>query len=173
MKWNDIPKFTSYGSYAIDVPWNYLNEHIQNWVLDYDLELNPDFQRGHVWDTDRKEAYIRFCLKGGTSANNVYFNCPGWQSLGETGQMVCVDGLQRITSVLDFMNDRLRVFGFLKSEFEGRFPAMAYKLRFHVNDLDTRAKVLNWYLEMNSGGVVHSKEELNRVRNMLLKEENE
>jgi hypothetical protein len=39
-----------------------------------------------------------------------------------------------------------------------------------VNDLKTREEVLQWYLDLNSGGVVHTEEELNRVREMLEKE---
>ncbi len=42
---------------------------------------------------------------------------------------------------------------------------------FCVNDLQTRAEVLQWYLDLNEGGVVHTSEELNRVRAMLAKEQ--
>ena len=38
---------------------------------------------------------------------------------------------------------------------------------FHVNDLKTKKEVLQWYIEMNTGGTPHSQEEILRVKNML------
>lgn len=38
-------------------------------------------------------------------------------------------------------------------------------------DLSTRAEVLKLYLLLNSGGVVHSTEEIARVRKLLEREE--
>ena len=37
---------------------------------------------------------------------------------------------------------------------------------FNVNNLKTRADVLRWYLEMNTGGTPHSKEEIKRVEEL-------
>lgn len=36
-----------------------------------------------------------------------------------------------------------------------------------MNDLDTQAEVLQWYLDINSGGVVHTEAELDKVRWLL------
>lgn len=36
-----------------------------------------------------------------------------------------------------------------------------------VNDLKTRAEVMQWYVDMNSGGTVHSAEEIDRVRSLI------
>ena len=49
MRFRDIPQFISDGSYQIDVSWEYLMELIDKWTEQDDLQLNPDFQRGHVW----------------------------------------------------------------------------------------------------------------------------
>lgn len=46
-KFKEIPQFTRDGSYAIDCSLPFLKD----WVADEQnegLELNPDFQRGHV-----------------------------------------------------------------------------------------------------------------------------
>ena len=40
-------------------------------------------------------------------------------------------------------------------------------LLFNVNNLKTKKEVLKWYLEMNTGGTVHTKDELNKVKGML------
>jgi hypothetical protein len=40
-------------------------------------------------------------------------------------------------------------------------------LQFYVNNLENKWEVLKWYVDLNSGGTVHSKEEINRVKQML------
>jgi len=39
-----------------------------------------------------------------------------------------------------------------------------------MNDLKTRAEVLQWYIEFNAGGTPHTEAEINRVRELLKKE---
>jgi hypothetical protein len=39
-----------------------------------------------------------------------------------------------------------------------------------VNELKTRREVLQWYLDLNAGGVVHTTKEIERVRELLAKE---
>jgi len=43
-------------------------------------------------------------------------------------------------------------------------------MKINVNDLQTRAEVLQWYIDFNSGGVVHTAEEIARVKALLEKE---
>jgi len=165
MKIRDIPQFTKDPNYAIDVPWSSLEIQLGRYAKSYQLELEPDFQRGHVWSESKQIAFIEFCLRGGMSAQNIYFNCPGWMGR-KTGVLQLVDGLQRVTAVLRFLKDEIPAFGLRLSEYEDGL-VWNPSLRFHVNDLKTRAEVLTWYLEMNSGGVVHLDEELDRVRGLL------
>lgn len=82
---------------------------------------------------------------------------------------VLVDGKQRITAVLKFLRDEVPVFGgHVASQIEG-LPYLDARVHFifSINTLQTRAEVLAWYLELNSGGVVHSREELDRVAQLL------
>ena len=46
-----------------------------------------------------------------------------------------------------------------------------YDIDFRINDLKTRKEVLGWYIEMNSGGTPHKKEEIEKVE-LMLKTEN-
>jgi len=48
---------------------------------------------------------------------------------------------------------------------------MKHDMRININDLPTRKDVLQWYLQMNTGGTVHTEEEINRVKMLLEKEE--
>ena len=73
--------------------------------------------------------------------------------------MVCVDGLQRLTSLRKFLNNELKVFGYYLNEFEdAMLLKKRYRLLININDLKTREEVLKWYIDFNSGGTVHSEE---------------
>ena len=166
----DIPKYTEDGHYRADVPIEHLEMTIQRWLESVNLDINPDFQRGHVWDKDKQIAFVEHLLKGGQGSKEIRFNCPNWQRRN-IGRMVLVDGLQRLTAVRLFMSDKLPAFGSTLSQFDGFLP-YTFTLSFRVNDLETRAEVLQWYLEINTGGVVHTPEEIERVRKLLDAERN-
>ena len=95
-----------------------------------------------------------------------------------TGPYVLVDGKQRIEAVCRFMRNEIRIFrdldpkkdGYLHSDFTDHMRHYAVFL-WCVNDLQTKAEVLQWYLDLNAGGVVHSDEEISRVRALLEKEQ--
>jgi len=165
MNYKDIQKYTSVGNYEVTVPLKYLKDKIDDWCNDLNLQLNPDFQRGHVWNEEQQTAYVEYLLRGGKNATTLYFNHPDWMNYFR-GDFVLVDGLQRLTAILKFVNNELKVFGCYIDEIED-LPLLAVDLRINVNNLKTRKEVLQWYIEFNSGGVVHTKEELDRVRKLL------
>lgn len=165
MKFVDVPQFTSVGNYQVNMPLRYLSQRIEEWIKDDNLQLVPDFQRGHVWIEEQQVKYIEFLLKGGNSARVIYFNHPGWMT-GFQGDFVCVDGLQRLTACLRFLNNEIKAFETYYKDFEDKIP-MDIDLLINVNNLKTKKEVLKWYLEMNSGGTVHTEEEINKVKRLL------
>lgn len=178
-------------NYRVNVMWDYLEQHLEHWAARGDagmaqLDLDPDFQRGHVWTIKQQIAYVEYILQGGMSGREIYFNCTGWMKNWE-GPFVIVDGKQRLHAARQFMADKLPVFGelypkpvnglfddkgkiqykgYLRSEIEGRLSLNAGFV-FCVNDLKTRAEVLKWYLEMNTGGTPHTADEIGKVKVML------
>ena len=54
MRFRDIPQFISDGSYQVDMSWEYMVEWIDKLVKEQGLQLNPDFQRGHVWTEEQQ-----------------------------------------------------------------------------------------------------------------------
>jgi uncharacterized protein with ParB-like and HNH nuclease domain len=150
--------------YTVNVSWNYLRKWVDDQIEELSLQLNPDFQRGHVWTRDQQIAYVEFVISGGGSGRELFFNHPGW-GRDFKGDFVLVDGLQRITTVLAFMNNEIPAFGILCSDFDGKVPH-EFSFTVHVASLKTKNEVLDWYLLMNAGGTPHSKEEIERVRKM-------
>jgi uncharacterized protein with ParB-like and HNH nuclease domain len=172
MKYSDIPQFTRSGTYQVNIPLEYVKREIDSFINEDDLQLNPDFQRGHVWTKKQQIAFIEFLLRGGKSSKVIYFNCPNWlgnRSRGQYNDFVVVDGLQRLTAVLAFINDEIPAFGIYHKDYEGRVP-LGIDLIFNVNNLETKAEVLQWYIEINSGGTPHTNKEIERVKALLEEE---
>lgn len=168
-RFTDIPQFTSFGRYKIDVPWDGLLHHLNRLTgrpFSAPLDLNPDFQRGHVWTQKQQTAFVEYGLRGGQSAMTLLFNCPGWQH-DYRGPHVIVDGLQRLTAVTKFLNNDLRVFGSYHKEFEDSLSFSGPRFEWYVNELKTREEVLAWYIQLNSGGVAHTRKEISRVTALL------
>lgn len=108
----------------------------------------------------------------GSEANNtIYFNCPRFTSGAVSfDKFVLVDGKQRLQAVLDFLDNKIRIFGHYFKEFEDKIGVGTIRLRFCVAELATRKEILEWYISINAGGTPHTKEEINKVRSLLDKE---
>lgn len=164
-KFRDIPQFIQGGDYSLSISWTYL----ENWFNDISpredyFDLDPDFQRAHVWTEEKQRRYVEYILKGGTSSKRIYWNCPNWVE----GPIVLVDGKQRLEAVRKFLRNELPIFGgnYFK-DYEDNLDRNDHFFFMCVNKLQTKKEVLQWYLDLNEGGVVHTKEELDKVREML------
>lgn len=173
MKFSDIPKYTRPSNYTVNVSWSFLEKYLQGLRDDFGscFEMEPDFQRGHVWTPSQQTAYVEHILAGGKSGRDVYFNAIGWDT-ARVGWLCCVDGLQRLTAVRGFLADKVPAYGHLFSQYEDKMRWTEHDFVVHINNLDTRAEVLKWYLEMNAGGTPHTHDEIERVRRLLAKENN-
>ena len=166
----EIPQFTRDGSYAVDVPLNRVSRWVAKEQEELGLELNPEFQRGHVWTKRQQVAYMEFLLRGGRTGRDFYFNYPSMHIQvpdGAYNAYVCVDGLQRLTAIQKFFGNELKVFSSFFREYTDCIRISMNCIRVHVNDLKTEEEVLRWYIEMNSGGTPHSKAEIARVKALL------
>jgi hypothetical protein len=166
MKYSDIPPYTRWASYCVDIPLDYLEVHLDRYVNKYGANLDPDFQRPHVWTEEQQIRFVEHILKGGQTGKDILFNCPGWNHGSTTKDFVLVDGKQRLEALRRFLQDEICIFGHKKSEIEGHLRSFM-SLKFHVNDLKTRAEVLQWYLDFNTGGTLHTPEEIARVHALL------
>ena len=70
-KFRDIPQFTSDGCYQVNYPIISLVKYIEEEVETMGLQLNPEFQRGHVWTEEQQIAWIEYHLRGGKSGNTI------------------------------------------------------------------------------------------------------
>ena len=63
------------------------------------LELNPDYQRDVVWCNEKMMSFIESIIHG-------FYYPPIILNLVD-GKYICIDGKQRITSVLEFLNNNI------------------------------------------------------------------
>jgi uncharacterized protein with ParB-like and HNH nuclease domain len=167
MNFKDIEKYPYIG-YQVNVNWEDLLDHIARYLKNYKLQMCPDFQRGHVWTFQQQTSYIEYMLKCPASgANIILFNHPHWMTSFE-GDFVLVDGLQRLTAALGFMNNEIPAYGTLYKDFEGRLGNVEFI--FQISNLKSRTDILKWYVKLNNGGTPHSTEEIERVEALIKKE---
>lgn len=176
---NKIIKPLRTAKYECDFDFRYLRTALTGFEQDYGgLELDPDFQRGHVWTEFQQTHYIENILRGVVSSSGflVQFNCPNWDNDDDeySGDLPpgfqCIDGLQRITAVLDFIDGKVKPFGLNVDDLD--YSAFSirgslHRFRIAVHNFQSKKELLQHYIDLNAGGTPHSKEELDRVRQML------
>jgi Protein of unknown function DUF262 len=155
--------------YEVDVEWRYLEKFISNAIENDGLNLEPDFQRAHVWTREQQVAYVEYVMQGGEVGKNLTFNAPGWGSFLELGSYEIVDGKQRLEAVRAFLRDEFPAFGSLRSEYTDPMR-LHLGFKWRICGLQTRAEILQLYLNINAGGTPHTQDELDRVRTMLAQE---
>ena len=175
-----IPNLLPRATYSVSVGGAYLKKWLEETRSDYGLDLQPSFQRPLVWDEARKTAYLEFLIRGGKGdSRNITFNSPAFgqgkasQRCNLDNTVLLVDGQQRLHAILDFLDDKVTVFGgYRLSDFDEATrkdlfrPGEALSLNVFVNALETLEEVLTYYLELNEGGMAHTADELERVRAM-------
>lgn len=171
-RFRDIPPFIECNFRGFNLRVDRLLVHLEEWERDSHLQMNPDFQREHVWTPKQQTEYMEFLFRGGQSGLDFYFNCPAWHHTekGTYRDFVVVDGKQRIEAIRAFFDNRIPIFGSLFREFTDKPNLMDHTVTIYVNSLQTKKEVLTWYLQMNGGGTPHSQDELERVRAMLEEE---
>lgn len=167
MRVDEIKMLTSEnGLYRCDFRFKALDQAIEDYVDNYGLVMDSDFQRGHVWTKEQQTAYMEFLIRGGRPSH-IKFNDPSING-GTSDFFVVVDGLQRLTAMLEYLKGNVKVFGHYPNEIEG-IEKLTNRIHipFMINSLKTKKEVLRWYLELNTGGTPHTEDEINKVKGML------
>jgi hypothetical protein len=168
MNYSDINRIPT-SDYMVQVQWSELQRSIDRYIKLYNLNTNPEYQRGYIWTEQQQINYVEYMLRGGFSGKDIFFNAPGWMQ-NFMGTIELVDGKQRISAVLKFLSDKLLIFGNVKySDFTTDINLYQHEpyFNFHVNNLANKADIIKWYISMNEGGTAHTKEDIQNARNLL------
>lgn len=166
-------------NYSIDVQLSRLGRWVEQTRASQEgagggLELCPDFQRGHVWTQPQRVAFCESFVRGQASAL-LLFNCPSFNERLKAGgdlnpeMMQCVDGLQRLTALCDYVDNQFPIYGdkFCCDLNGTAFCASRLHVQVRVHSMRNRAELLSFYLDLNGAGTPHSAAELERVRGLL------
>jgi hypothetical protein len=162
-----IKKYPRTSNYHVDVGLPYLASHVLHYIETYALDMNPPFQRSHVWNDAQRVAYIEHVLAGGMSGRDIYVNHSSWHILGKDVPSVLVDGKQRLDALLKFVGGELAVFGGYHYNEIDNLRGHVSSIRWHVNELPTMDEVIEWYLAINARGTPHTYEELDLARSCM------
>ena len=131
-----------------------------------ELDLDPPYQRGHVWSLREQQDFIGYLLEGGeTTAAYIRYL--------ETSSEV-VDGKQRITAIYLWwkgqisarLSDGREVWSKDMAADERRFVNMDLSLPVNYV-VGTDMEIMKMYLRLNRGGKAHDPSELARVENLI------
>lgn len=156
-------------------------KYIKNTLIDWEdryklVELNPDFQRGHVWSEDQQTKFIESMLRNtvGESALTIHFNNPYYKGHKPKNTDLpkgfqCIDGLQRLTAILNYLDGKIYPFGYDVNFFNSQYEYSSSYLHIYIAiySYEKKKDLLEHYLAINNGGTVHSVEELNKIRSMI------
>ena len=153
-------------SYRVD--WAMLE--IPRFLEQYGVDMDPDYQRGYVWDTEQKRSFVGAVIQANQTIPIFWFNWKGPSS----GKSQVVDGKQRLNALLGWIEGKYdavcpcgEVFHVDHlDEISSRSLRMMTTVRMHFVNLG-RLDVLKFYLSLNAGGTVHTEKDLSKVRKLI------
>lgn len=135
----------------------------------FDLDLDPPYQRGHVWTEEQASRYVGFLIQAGKGSPLVpLIFIQRDESFTRNDEVI--DGKQRLTAMSRWVHDEI------PATVEGcnywyRDTTRLERLRlpsFKVAYIDlTERQRLRFYLLLNAGGTIHTETEIGKVRTML------
>lgn len=131
----------------------------------FGLNLDPEYQREHVWTIEDKVNLIDSIF------NNVDIGKFVYVHLGYNGEYSyeVLDGKQRIRAILDYYEDRFQYRGKFFSELSNRDQDHfdGYSISYAEIQNATQEQKLQYFLKLNTGGRIMSKEHLSKVEKQL------
>lgn len=139
-----------------------------------ELNMDPDYQRGHVWTRDQQVAFVGYFLSGGPVPNIWIQRYDSARTGGRQYHELAIevlDGKQRLTALQAWMDGKIParlvngdvIWSADLSTVDWRF---CRGIKINYVDL-TRAEQLNLYVNLNAGGTPHSPDEIARVEAMI------
>lgn len=134
-RYNDIPQLTRGGSWECDFNLDEAVRFVRNKDEQVGLDLDPDFQRGHVWNEAQQIAWLEFFIRGGKTGRVLYFNQPSWMMRATTAydDFVIVDGKQRYKAIERFIGGEIKVYGSYVGEYTDSLRC-THTLKINVNN---------------------------------------
>lgn len=128
---------------------------IYDWVtMEEMLNSQPDYQRELVWDLNKKQNYILYRLQGGE--DNMTFNIS--DNLQEPFEVV--DGQQRLNAIIEFYEGKFSINYKGQDLFLRDIEWPNIPIVYRRTNFTDKCKLIQYYIDLNTGGVLHSNEDI-------------
>jgi len=114
-------------------------ESLVSRIEDGEIDLQPDFQRGEIWDTKRRQRLVDTILRGW------YVPAVHIVTGGDAGEVV-LDGQQRLAAIRDFFAGKIKIDGSIEPS-DDRISALN-GLIFKDLPVDTSRSVRRFVLQV-------------------------
>ncbi len=162
-----------------DIFFNYYQQDIRSlfsmYFNQYGIDLDPDYQRGNVWDEDQKVALIDSIFKNidiGKFAiiKRPWGNDPNKPQTPHLSEML--DGKQRLTALIDFFCGRFTYRGKYYNDLHplDQSHFRNYSVSVAQSEGLTNEQKYRYFLKLNTNGSPIEPEHMERVKDMLEKE---
>jgi len=157
-----------------DIRFNYSQRHLESvfYLLyrDVGLDLNPDYQRGNVWSDEQKVSLIESIFKNIDIGKFTIIKRKYRKDFDFLYEVL--DGKQRIIAVTEFFEGR---FTYKGKRYQDLHPHDQYHFKSYaisyaeIEPLKDEQKY-RYFLKLNTTGVPHDEEHLDKVREMWYSE---
>ena len=171
VNYSEVVELFPNSNYHINSPIIGILSQIDSWN-DGELmrvEMEPEFQRNHVWTEEQQISYMEYLVRNpmDSKAKTFTLSSETWNTYKSKDNVIyLVDGLQRLTAIKRFLNNEITIYNYYLKDFESTLFLKRIYLDIYVYDLPYK-DMLKLYMNMNSGGVLHTKEEIDKVKRLL------
>lgn len=133
---------------------------------DFDVFLpskNMNLQRGFVWDSDQKEAFIESVI-----IKRFIPSISAILTIDDVYEII--DGKQRLSTLISYLKDEFTYCGYLYSELpeKYRFQIERFYVTAHIIFENTRMKIsddikIEWFRFINFSGTTQDREHMNKL----------
>jgi hypothetical protein len=153
--------------YSVDVPVGGLERNLEQ----FKVNIDPEYQRGHVWTEEQQSLFVGAFLENSRACPPFIMNFVDGTTYGPSE---VVDGKQRLTALRQWLNGEIIAHApcgisvWHKDLEKTDLSALAMMVTMQWKFVGlSKIEVMKYYLRLNSGGTVHSKKELDRVRKLI------
>lgn len=153
-----------------DVRLNYNNSSIESLIHRYysfGVDMNPDYQRGFVWDDADRESLLETIFCNGKIGEFVFVDKP-FVSF-DTPSSEILDGKQRLSTLIAFYENRFSYKGVYYNDLSGNDKQAFLNYPVSVGECreTDKKQILKIFIMLNKGGRPMSDEHLEKVEKML------
>jgi len=147
---------------------------VLNFHRDGYLDLNPDYQRGNVWNPEQKVELIDSIFKDIEIGKFAIIE-HGLRPKDGSFVLEMLDGKQRFLACYDFYVDKFKYENMFLSEMHeyDQFHFTHYIIEVVYTGNITKKQKLEYFLRLNTKGVEQDKKHIKYVKELLEKEKND